>query len=241
MLDFIAEMTEYEASGRGDCNTARRSNHSPNNGGSGMADKSVLTQEILCQLIDYDSKAGAFVWRARPADLFAYGGQHTAEHNCRVWNAKYAGKPAGSVDASVGYLRLSVLGSKIWAHRAAWIMAVGDIPRGRQVDHIDGDRMNNRISNLRVITMAENRRNMGRAVNNTSGHVGVTWSTRNKNWNAKIGVNGRTVHLGCFEDIQDAVAARRAAEREHGFHENHGSRIAGYAACGGEIATEAAE
>lgn len=205
-----------------------------------MAKKPIPTPEELRQLLAYDQHTGCFTWKERDASLFTGGGQHTAEHNCRVWNAKHAGAPAGAVDRSLGYLRLSVLDRKLWAHRAAWMVVHGETPKG-QIDHINGDKLDNRIANLRVVTMTENRRNQRRPMNNNSGFVGVAWNPHNKNWNARIGVDGRTLHLGSFGRIEDAIAARKEAEARFAFHKNHGRvDLAGYAACAGELASEAA-
>lgn len=238
MLDFSSYLPHKSASGGGDGNTAHRSNRNGSLGDRVMAKRHLPSPEDLRQLLVYDQQVGSFIWKKRDASLFTNSGQHTAEHNCRVWNAKYAGSPAGAIDRSVGYLRISVFHRKLWAHRVAWMMVYGEAPNG-QIDHINGDKLDNRISNLRVVTMTENRRNQRRPRNNRSGYVGVAWNPKNRNWNARIGVGGRTLHLGSFECIDDAIAARKAGEARVGFHQNHGRADGcGYLACGGEIAIE---
>lgn len=87
-------------------------------------------------------------------------------------------------------------------------------PDGKVVDHKDGDTLNNTRANLRVCTKSENNMNKGVAKNNTSGIRGVSWNKRQKKWEAKIKLNRRTRHLGCFKDINDAAEARRQAEEE---------------------------
>ncbi len=85
-----------------------------------------------------------------------------------------------------------------------------------QVDHKDGDRLNNRKANLRVATNAQNMRNRGKNVNNTSGYKGVTWFKRDKNWTASIWVNGVRIHLGYFNcKIEAAKAYDIAAKKYH--------------------------
>lgn len=79
------------------------------------------------------------------------------------------------------------------------------------VDHEDGDGLNNRQNNLRLVTYSENQINQGVRASNTSGAVGVSWCKRRKKWRAGVGVGGRTVPCGYFEDKADAVAARDAA------------------------------
>lgn len=177
------------------------------------------------ELLTYDPSSGEFLWIERAEKYFQSAGQHTAEHNCKVWNAKYAGKPAGYLDRSVGYKRLCILTHKIWAHRLAWWFIHNEMPKG-QIDHIDGNKTNNRQNNLRDVPASENRKNMPIPKNNTSGVVGVWRNEKNKKWDACIGMNGRTIHIGSFASFEEAVMARKDAERDAGFHKNHG-RIRG--------------
>lgn len=95
-------------------------------------------------------------------------------------------------------------------------------PLGMQVDHVNGDGLDNRRCNLRVVTATENQRNKRRNRNNASGVSGVSYATRDRTWIAAIKVGGKGHILGHFKEFDDAVAARRAAEIEHGFHQNHG-------------------
>jgi len=100
-------------------------------------------------------------------------------------------------------------------------MATGAWPPD-QIDHVNGVRTDNRIENLRSVTHAENGRNQAIPRNNTSGVMGVARRTRGKKWHAQIKVGGKQIHLGSFDDKDEAIAARAAADIEHGFHENHG-------------------
>lgn len=88
-------------------------------------------------------------------------------------------------------------------------------PDGVLVDHIDGDGLNCRRSNLRLATIAENTRNQRLSVANTSGHRGVVWDKSFQKWKVSIGVSGRTVHLGRFENLEDAAARRADAEAKY--------------------------
>ena len=88
--------------------------------------------------------------------------------------------------------------------------------RGMNIDHIDGDRTNNRIENLRLATKAENgwnRQHLDKR--NSSGFTGVYWCIRDQKWRARIKVNGKNIHIGYFTNKQDAIAARRLAEATH--------------------------
>jgi hypothetical protein len=98
-------------------------------------------------------------------------------------------------------------------------MVYGDEPQ--DIDHINGNRRDNRIANLRAVDRRENMRNARLRSNNTSGIVGVTFSRDRKKWVAQIN-DGKVRSLGRFDKFEDAVEARKAAERRAGFHPNHG-------------------
>jgi hypothetical protein len=87
--------------------------------------------------------------------------------------------------------------------------------KGKVVDHIDNDSMNNRKSNLRVCLHKENSRNSKDRVNNSSGHKGVSWYKKNNKWMAYIMVDKKHKTLGYFHDINDAINARRLAEEKY--------------------------
>lgn len=101
-------------------------------------------------------------------------------------------------------------------------MHYGPIPEGMQIDHIDHDRTNNAIANLRMIVGKHNQKNMSKAINNTSGTTGVTWHKGNNKWIAKIQVNGKTINLGSPIILDEAIKLRKLAEITYGFHKNHG-------------------
>ncbi len=161
----------------------------------------VLTQDALRDLVSYDPETGVFLWRDRPDDI--------------GWSRKNAGKEAGWIDTSVGYRRIGLFNVYHWAHRLAWLYMVGPIQPGGEIDHINGDRTDNRWDNLRVATHAQNGHNVGLRRNNTSGVKGVSWTASRGKWAATITMNGRLKHLGRFDNFEDAVAARRAAEAEY--------------------------
>lgn len=120
-----------------------------------------------------------------------------------------------------GYRRV-VFGKKSYkAHRICWKMATGSCP-DNQIDHINGDRGDNRIANLRVVSNQENSKNQSRYKNNNSGVTGVSWYKLSKKWIARIKVDGELKYLGSFTDKIDAIYARYYAEQDKGFHENHG-------------------
>lgn len=122
-----------------------------------------------------------------------------------------AGKIAGRRGDSQGHLACNLDGVRIYVHRIAWAMHYGAWP-DRQIDHINRIPDDNRISNLRQVTNAENQQNRNLQSLNKSGVTGV--SKRRNKWQARINVNGTERHLGVFENLADAIEARRIAERE---------------------------
>lgn len=85
-------------------------------------------------------------------------------------------------------------------------------PRGMYIDHINRDKLDNRKSNLRVVTNSQNMLNTGMYSNNTSGHKGVTYSSRDKRWIAQVKINYKNIILGRFNNIDDAIRARKRWE-----------------------------
>tara|TARA_X000001316_G_C922015_1_gene36748 strand:- start:351 stop:908 length:558 start_codon:yes stop_codon:yes gene_type:complete len=169
----------------------------------------------LPNMLSYDKKTGALQWKTLPERLFSH------ERYCRAWNKVYAGKPAFTTRHSAGYFHSSIRGKQYLAHRIIWAIQTGEWPDG-QIDHINGDRSDNRWENLRVVSHAENMRNMKISHQNKSGYVGVFWNEANKKWRADICKDGITHRLGEFTQKVDAIAARASAERRLGFHKNHG-------------------
>lgn len=167
----------------------------------------LITQARLKELLVYDWRSGELINRTN-----------------RSSRAR-AGDVAGTVNKDSGYRKISLDGKKYLAHRLVFLYVTGSWPK-EQLDHIDGDRSNNRFENLHAVSHKENLRNQGIYCSNTSGHVGVHWNKKCNKWQAYIKVNGKMLHLGLFENLEDAIAARKAAEREHGFHPSHGTRPA---------------
>lgn len=134
-------------------------------------------------------------------------------------HGRKAGMQAGRPDSG-GYLRANLLNKRQRVHRLAWLIVYGEWPE--IIDHINHDKTDNRIENLRSVTRLGNQRNRKISVNNTSGVNGVYWSDVRGRWVAHIKVLGTHKPLGTYRTKEEAMAARRDAEVKHGFHENHG-------------------
>lgn len=179
-----------------------------------MAATVLPSQEYLRECFLYDPETGALTWRARPR------GHFRSDARLRTWNTAFSGKPALSAVSGTGYRHgmLDMVGAK--AHRVIWKMMTGADPD--QIDHVNGVKTDNRWANLRDVDYPENSRNLARATNNTSGVTGVGWNRSARRWRAYIKSGGKNIHVGHFVLKDDAIAARKEAERRFGFHPNHG-------------------
>jgi hypothetical protein len=137
-----------------------------------------------------------------------------------VSNRVHIGDIAGNKD-SYGYLRVGVNKKPQLVHRIIMIMAGIDI-RGKQTDHINHIRNDNRLENLRAVECYENSKNQTIKRTNKSGVVGVSWKKQRNRWTANIQLNKKQYYLGMFLNKEEAIAARQDANIKYGFHENHG-------------------
>jgi HNH endonuclease len=164
-----------------------------------MAPKTLPPRELLCQLLHYDPDAGDFTWLPRPREMFS------SKHNCGTWHTRYAGKRAGCIEPG-GY-RVIHLGDRTCKeHRLVWLYVHGE-PVPIQIDHIDRDRTNNRIANLRAATPSQNIAN-----SKGYGRLGVKGVRPWKgSFRAHIRFNGTGFHLGTFATVEEAAQAYREA------------------------------
>ena len=118
---------------------------------------------------------------------------------------------------SDGYVQLQILRKKYLCHRLAWLYMTGNFPNDA-TDHLNGIRHDNRWVNLRDATNSINQQNQRRPKsNNKSGYLGVSWHTRAGKWRATIRLNGKSFHLGIFDDVHEA--AERYLQKKRELHE----------------------
>jgi hypothetical protein len=153
-----------------------------------------LTQAALKELLSYDEATGDFRWRISVARV-------------------KTGDIAGGLNRE-GYHQIGVGMRRYLTHRLVWLYVFGVWPK-EFIDHINGVRHDNRLSNLRECSRAENAQNHGAHKDNTSGFVGVSFYKRAKTWRASIRTSDGLKHLGCFTNPEVAHMAYVDAKRKY--------------------------
>jgi hypothetical protein len=136
-----------------------------------MKNKNLFDQEYLHELFDYNLNTGIFIWKkVKPSSL--------------------KNKKAGYLHSS-GYIQIRISGKNYQAHRLAWMIVYGEDPKNLLIDHINGNKTDNRICNLRLATNQQNQRN--------NKCKGFYWNKQKKKWKAHIRIDGKLKHLGLFD------------------------------------------
>jgi len=164
-----------------------------------------ITQEELKRLLHYDPDTGVFVWLCNKRKSNEFGNAGTI--------ANRRGKK---------YIQISINFKKYYAHRLAWLYMHGSLPKN-QIDHINGNGIDNMICNLREVTIIENRRNHRKYITNKTGMTGACRDKRCGKWKTYIHLYGILKNIGYFDNIFDAACSRKNANIEYCFHKNHGS------------------
>lgn len=172
-----------------------------------MAMATLPPVDDLRLLFRYEPDTGKLFWRERPEHLF-----QTPNH-AACWNRRYAGREALTATLAQGYRVGSLFGrTGVKAHHVAFIMANGRLPSG-QIDHINGDKADNRAANLRDVTQQQNQWNIPakkprKGSKKPSVYIGVSWSARSGRWQAHIKLkNGIAKRIGSFDDEMEAARA----------------------------------
>jgi hypothetical protein len=183
-----------------------------------MARKLNITADTLRQLVDYDPETGIFTWRERLPEHLPEGVKQK-DGVCKTFNKIYAFTQAGSSSKHGDYIVLGIFSRRIYAHRAAWLYVYGELPDA-EIDHINLNRSDNRIKNLRLATRSENSRNNKIRSTNKSGAKGVCWSKSNNAWVVRVTINRENKWVGQFKTVEEAAEAyANAAKSLHGeFH-----------------------
>lgn len=147
----------------------------------------IPSKEYLHTRLSYIKDSGRLMWRDEP--FFA----DNAKRN--------------------GYRAVRLDGKHFFAHRLVWQMKHGDLEPEEFLDHIDRDKTNNKLSNLRKFSHSQNAFNRGIQLNNTSGVTGVSYNKRDRKWVAMIKINGKQKCLGASKKKAEAIALRREAEQ----------------------------
>ncbi len=160
-------------------------------------------RQRFAQVFSYDTSTGLLTWKAGKQ------GRGCIE-----------GREAGSVRADGRYRTVFLDGKRYYTHRIAWELAVGPIPDGMCIDHINGDGLDNRLENLRVTTLSGNQRNRALQRNSKFGIHGVHPFKRG------FLVQCAGKHIKFTQDFFEACCARKSAERQMNFHITHGRQAA---------------
>jgi hypothetical protein len=171
--------------------------------------------DLLFSLLKYDKINNTFYWVKRPKELF------TGQCRCNSWNTKYAGKIISGKKKISGYPCVRVLGKTYMLHRLVFLFEHQRWP-STHIDHINGDREDYRVENLREATPEINSLNRGINKNNSSGVSGVYWDSGESKWRVQININKKLTPLGRFSNLEEAIKIRKDAETLYNYHPNHG-------------------
>ena len=159
-----------------------------------MKPKPLPKREIVADFISYDLQSGLATWIKSPA------------RNIKI------DSPVGTVYR--GYLVARFQGKSYPLHRLCWLLATNQDPGDLMIDHVDGNKLNNAFSNLRLCSNSQNGMNRGATKVNKLGIKGVCWDAKACKYKAHIQIDGKKKHIGYYTDLESAVNARQLFESE---------------------------
>jgi len=166
-----------------------------------------MNQEYLKSILKYNPNAGSLFWIIKKSNSIKSGSQ------------------AGKIqigESGKSYKRIKIDSKGYLEHRLIWLYFNESIPS--QIDHIDGNGLNNKYENLRAADPSINSRNRRLPKTNKSGVIGISWDIKSSKWVAYINHRNKKLTLGRFADKFEAICSRKSAEIRHGYHYNHGSQ-----------------
>ena len=166
----------------------------------------MIRQKELHEIAVKEKDTGYFTRVTRPCNSVKIGDKIGYLKRCR---------------SGLTYLSMEYKKKQYLVHRLAFLYMTGEFPDG-DIDHIDGNGLNNRWVNLRVVDAEENGRNRKLNANNESGYCGVSYFKQTNKWRAAISIGKKKKHLGYFDTFEEAKDVRIKAEKEFNYHENHG-------------------
>lgn len=154
----------------------------------------MIPHDELKQYLSYDPETGVF---------------------CRLKFSSARWKPGKitGTNSGHGYIKIGLNHKQLYAHRLAWFYVYGEWPE--EIDHINGDRADNRLVNLRSVTKPQNNQNMAIQKSNTSGYKGVSWCSEKKRWKAQISIENKNKFIGRFDTKEQAYAAYLMEKLKH--------------------------
>jgi hypothetical protein len=152
-----------------------------------------LTLELVNEYLTYDAETGNLYQRKKRPHI-------------------QVGSLAGCL-RHTGYRYIELKGRKYPAHHIVWLLETGEVPT-KFLDHIDGEKSNNHISNLREVTNKQNTENRGKQRNNTTGYKGVTYNKRLNKYIAQIQHNSKQMHIGVYSTAYEAHISYEAKAKE---------------------------
>lgn len=180
-----------------------------------MRYKEIPSLNHLNECFDADFENGLLFWKIRPINHFR---DQRIYHS---WNRRFPKTKAGAFNNVSKYIIVKLDKVDYVIHRILWKMYYGEINSRLDIDHIDGNKTNNKISNLRLVERFVNTRNQKLRNINTSGYKGIHFDNKRLKWMVQISFNGRQEYLGSFENKEDAIICRKKAEKENGYLNTH--------------------
>jgi hypothetical protein len=186
-----------------------------------MTAKPLPPIDLIRRLYSYDPETGRFTFIERDRGMFS------SENRMNDYNRRRLGK-YGDTYLNNGYRRLFIATKKhrseiFSAHRIAFLLCHGFCPE--IIDHINGDRTDNRIENLRPSSVSENSKNRRMNKNNRYGHTGIRRTRNGKRWVVQLNIAKKQTHLGTFDTLEDAIKCYESAKANDGYDSSHGHGV----------------